>query len=76
MGWNYRVIRHMATESGHDYYAIHEVFYNEQGAPCMVSEQPHAPHGDRPEELIAELKLMQDAADKPALDYVLFSSDK
>ena len=76
MSWNYRVIRHKETETGIVYYAIHEVFYNEQSAPYMMSERPITPHGDSPEELIAELKLLQDAADKPALDYMLFFSDK
>lgn len=73
MSWNYRVIRHIAAGASGDWFAIHEVYYDADGAPCAVSEKPISPHGETRDDLLTDLRMMQEAADKPTLDYVLFS---
>lgn len=73
MSWNYRVIRHKETETGIVHYAIHEVYYNEHGAPYMVSEKPASPTGETPEALKSDLGLIHAALRKPPLDYTIFT---
>ena len=75
MSWNYRVIRHIATGAAGDWFAIHEVYYDADGMPRAVSEKPISPQGDTCEELLSDLQMMQEAAEKPTLDYVLFSNE-
>ena len=75
MSWNYRVLRHAekpeAPGDG-DWFAIHEVFYDEHGMPRSCSADPIAPGGETPGELRSDLRMMMSAFDKPALDYKLF----
>ena len=46
MVWNYRVIEHKRV------FYIHEVYYNDNGDICAMSEDPMQPHGTS----LAELK--------------------
>lgn len=73
-GWNYRVIRHIAARNGEDFFAIHEVFYDKNGVPCSVTASPVSPQGETCVELLEDMRLMQEATEKPTLDYVLFSN--
>lgn len=73
MTWNYRVIRHLATQDGTAHYAIHEVYYNEHGTPYMVSLEPAKPFGETLDELKSDLGMIHAALRKPALDYTIFA---
>jgi hypothetical protein len=64
MSWNYRVIRH---EDGS--HALHEVYYDEAGAPSVYSERPCGFVGDTLDDLLASLDLARKAAlERPILD--------
>jgi hypothetical protein len=72
--WNYRVIRHQPPSGmGFVSYAIHEVHYDEQGNPVAVSENPIRLVADTPQDLAADLELMEEATRKPTLDYSSFN---
>ena len=36
MTWNYRIMRHRQEQA--EWFAIHEVYYNEQGTPVSVTQ--------------------------------------
>ena len=61
--WKYRVI----LKDGK--YAIHEVFYGEEGAPWTCTEEPVCPEGDTLEALREELEHYQRALELPVLEY-------
>lgn len=69
MSWNYRVVRRNA-EYG-PVYTIHEAYYQKPGdtTPFMISQDEVSPLGDTEEELIQDLKLMQNALDSPIIDW-------
>ncbi len=71
MTWSYRVVRKI--ETGYDnlgeYYGIHEVYYDDDGKPEMVTVDPIGPAGDTLKELKCDLAYMLDALKKPVLDY-------
>ena len=72
--WNYRVIRHTPPiEGGFESFSIHEVHYDEGGNPVAVSENPIRLVADTPQDLAADLKLMEEATRKPTLDYSSFT---
>ena len=73
MTWNYRIIRHLDTGTGDDWFAVHEVHYDAAGNPVGVTERPVAPQGATLEDVLNDMEIMRAAADKPTLDYVLFS---
>jgi hypothetical protein len=50
-------------------YAIHEVFYDEEGEPWTCSEDPVCPEGDTLEALREELGHYQRALEWPVLEY-------
>lgn len=73
--WNYRIIRHTPVNGvGFVSYAIHEVHYDEGGNPVAVSENPIRLVADTPQDLAADLELMEDATRKPTLDYDSFNN--
>ncbi len=63
--WNYRLIHRKCTMPGvighEDYYAIHEVFYDDKGEPNGVTENEVAIHGSSLTEAI-ECKMKMAAA--------------
>ena len=71
MTWNYRVIR--KTETGYDnlgeFFGIHEVYYDDDGNPEMVTVEPIGPAGDTFEELLSDVECMVAALKKPVLNY-------
>ena len=50
-------------------YAIHEVFYDEEGEPWTCTEDPVCPEGDTLEALREELGRYQRARESPVLEY-------
>ena len=73
MTWNYRIFKHKGTD-GHDpvpTYALHEVYYDEEGKTRGWTLEPMAGHHhESVEELLAELAQMLNDATK-AKDAVL-----
>ncbi len=65
MEWDYRVIIYDTDE--HHCYKIHEVFYDERGEIVAVTEEAIEAMGDTLDELVADLLLMAQAAEKPVL---------
>jgi hypothetical protein len=63
--WNYRIVRDKIA--GGEYYRVHEVYYDMDGKPTIITEDPEAAFGETPDELIADLELM--------LEHVLRSKD-
>lgn len=65
--WNNRVIRKVyehETQLG-----IHEVFYNDEGNPYLVTVNAVGVVGDTLEELEQTLKWMMEALGEPILEY-------
>ena len=71
MTWNYRVVR--KTNTGYDmldeYYGIHEVYYDDDGNPEMVTVDPVGIVGDSLLELRQEYVYYLRALLRPVLDY-------
>ena len=65
MEWDYRVILYDSDEN--HCYKIHEVFYDERGEIIAVTEEAIEAMGDTLEDLVADLLLMAQAAEKPVL---------
>lgn len=64
--WNYRVLKH-TPEKGHTYYAIHEVYYADDGATNGHTENAVWPVGETIEELRADINRMLLALDRPVI---------
>ena len=60
---NYRVI----LKNGQ--YAIHEVYYDEQGEPWTCTEDPVCPEGGTLDDFRAEMEHYQHALELPVLEY-------
>jgi len=73
MSWNYRLIR--KEHEGEEYFAIHEVYYNEEGVPHSVTQDPVPVLGDTTEEVTHTLIHMLKALTEPTLDYKIFEHD-
>ena len=76
-GWNYRIVRHQYPEEvGYEIapaargFAIHEVYYDEDGKPWAWTENPEAPYGETPEDLIWCLETMLSDAKKSLGDII------
>ena len=64
MSWNYRVIKY--AEGG---YGLHEVYYDSDGEPLSMTEEPAGFVGDSVEELTASLMLARtDVRKRPVLN--------
>lgn len=64
MTWNYRLVRTVFEDE--EYFAVHEVYYNEAGEPIMMTERPATFGGDSPEEAIQALEMaLKDAQSRP-----------
>lgn len=71
MTWNHRVIKYKTRNLFGDPdvgYAIHEVFYNNDGEIRGMTSDAVKPWGDTKEELREELLRMLAALDKPDID--------
>ena len=74
--WNYRVIRKKYPPAidgiVEESLQIHEVYYDENNNPKMVTEEGMEPHGETLDELRNDLNNMIKALDKPILAYNSF----
>lgn len=71
MTWDYRVIKHI-TLSGDNYYAIHEVYYNELGIASSCTQNPAYPiwyAADTNWSLKKDIEQIKKALSKPILNY-------
>lgn len=66
-GWNHRIV-HKVDETS-EILGIHEVFYDDEGIPEMVTVNPVGAVGDTLLELREELLSMLAAFEKPILEY-------
>lgn len=74
MTWDYRVVRRVFThKNGETEFAfgIREVYYNEDGSICLMSQNDMHPYGESLGELRGDLAMMTEALDKD----VLFEED-
>ena len=69
MTWNYRLVKHVDSRTKSVWYGIHEVFYNSEGKPCGMTENPVDIIGESVQEVQNSIKLIQrDASRRPLLD--------
>jgi len=71
MPWNHRVIRHQTRNLFGDPdvgFAIHEVYYDNDGNIKSMTSDSVKPWGDTKDELRLELLRMLDALNKPDID--------
>ena len=68
MSWDYRVVRKRISEA--EWYAVHEVFTDDEGRIWGCTEDPIAPGGESREDLVRELAehLMAAISDEETLD--------
>jgi hypothetical protein len=65
--WNYRLVK-LNTPHG-DYFEVREVYYNDAGEPCAMTERAVGFGGETPEEAIKALKLaLRDAENRPVFE--------
>ena len=67
MTWNYRVIK--KAYMGETSLGIHEVYYDDDDKPEMVTVEAVGAVGDDLKDLTCELMHMLAALDKPVLNY-------
>ena len=67
MTWNYRVVK--KTYEGETLFGIHEVYYDSDGKPDMVTVEPVGIVGDDLTELQREFVYYLRALLRPVLDY-------
>ena len=67
--WNYRVLERKDKKTGEKTYAIHEVYYNENGNPDGCTKNSIAPMGESLEELKGDIEYYLRALKKPVLVY-------
>jgi hypothetical protein len=65
MTWNYRIIKRKCPETKEIYYALNEVFYQENGKLMAYSERDDIVAGS-PEEIVEVLEMMLADAKKDA----------
>jgi len=68
MTWNHRVIRRR-YETGEEYFAIHEVYYDDAGNHNAVTALPVAIFGDSIDDLAITIDHIRECLNKPVLDY-------
>jgi hypothetical protein len=73
VAWNYRIMRHVqALPGGEDEttYAIHEVYYEDDGAVDSWTAEPcGSPFGETLSEMVNDLAWISTALAKPVLDF-------
>ncbi len=65
MTWNYRIMKRKCPETKEIYYALNEVYYNDDGSLMAYSERDDIVGGTK-EEVIDVLKMMLKDAKKDA----------
>jgi hypothetical protein len=67
MSWNYQILHHVNT-GFEPYYALHEVFYDDNGEPRSWTQDPIGVAGEDENEIIKTLELMlKDATTRSVL---------
>lgn len=61
--WNYRIMRH-CQEKGADTFALHEVYYDDDGKPKSWMQEPEMGQWDSVDELIRAHEMMLADAQK------------
>lgn len=56
MTWNYRIVKHKSGVN--TWYSLHEVYYDENGEPDGMTQNPISAHGDTRAEVIKALEMM------------------
>lgn len=74
MPWNYRVLH--TIEDGDEWYAIHEVYYDNEGHPVSVTAEPEPALGDTLEDLEEDLRWQLKALSEPVLEMSDFPDGK
>ena len=73
VSWNYRALKR--TINGETVYAIHEVYYDDEGKPNGWTAEPSWPQGETAEELAADFDAYQMARRRPMLEVVTGSDE-
>jgi len=75
--WNYRVLKHVDkvsaslayTDNEYIWYAIHGVYYDEEGNLDSCGVEPDILHGDSVDDLREVFYMALKAFDKPVINY-------
>ena len=70
MTWNYRVVR--TTQGDEEWFAIYEVYYDDEGRPEARTEEPVSPAGETLEALQQDLQWYLRALQEPVLEDAVF----
>jgi hypothetical protein len=65
--WNYRVFKN-TSETDHVYYAVHEVYYSDDGTMNGRTESAVWPTGQTVEELRSDIMRMLKALEQPVME--------
>jgi hypothetical protein len=66
----------MTPGGAESYYAIHEVYYDENGRPHSVTNDPVPAFGETVDELRTSYDMMREAFEQPVLDYASFAHSR
>jgi hypothetical protein len=67
MTWNYRLVKR--TYRGEVLYGIHEVYYDDQGAPESITGDPVGVAEQSKSDIMTTLRHMERALTMPTLNY-------
>lgn len=67
MVWNYRVVKR--TVDDYTFFAVYEVYYDDQVDPVAVTETPVYPQGDDLDDLRLDFEMYSQAFNRPVLDW-------
>ncbi len=67
MTWNHRLVKH--THDNEVFYAIHEVYYDEQGNPESITQDPVGVSEQSKDDVMTTLRHMERALTMPTLNY-------
>ena len=69
--WNHRIVKHdKDPDRTRWYYAIHEVFYEDDNSIYAITTDPIAVVSEEKEDILETLKWMIDCYSKPVLSYI------
>lgn len=67
MSWNYRLVKR--THNDKVFYGIHEVYYDDQGNPKSITENPVGVTEESKGDIMTTLRHMERALAMPTLNY-------
>lgn len=68
MTWNHRLVKRTINDN-ETLYSIHEVYYNDQGVPESITENPVGVTEDSKGDIMTTLRHMERALSMPTLNY-------